>query len=94
MKSILTTIILLIGLSGTAFAEEQTVSLTVEKMFCALCPITVTKAMEQVEGVSAVEVDFETKLAVVTFDDATTGWQQVALASTNAGYPSTLLVDE
>ncbi len=94
MKSILTTIILLIGLSGTAFAEEQTVSLTVEKMFCALCPITVSKAMEQVEGVSAVEVDFETKLAVVTFDDATTAWQQVALASTNAGYPSTLLVDE
>ena len=94
MKSILTTIILLIGLSGTAFAEEQTVSLTIEKMYCALCPITVTKAMEQVEGVSAVEVDFETKLAVVTFDDATTAWQQVALASTNAGYPSTLLVDE
>ena len=94
MRSVLTIIVLLIGLSGAAFAEEQTVSLTVEKMFCALCPITVSKAMEQVEGVSAVEVDFETKLAVVTFDDATTGWQQVALASTNAGYPSTLLVDE
>ncbi len=94
MKSTLTTIALLIGLFGTAFAEEQTVTLAVEKMFCALCPITVTKAMEQVEGVSAVEVDFETKLAVVTFDDATTGWQQVARASTNAGYPSTLLVDE
>ncbi len=94
MRSVLTIIVLLIGLSGAAFAEEQTVSLTVEKMFCALCPITVSKAMEQVEGVSAVEVDFETKLAVVTFDDATTGWQQVALASTNAGYPSSLLVDE
>ncbi len=94
MRSILTTIILLIVLSGAAFAKEQTVTLAVEKMFCALCPITVSKAMEQVEGVSAVEVDFETKLAVVTFDDATTGWQQVALASTNAGYPSRLLVDE
>ena len=94
MKSILTAIALLIGLSGTAFAEEQTVTLTIEKMYCALCPITVSKAMEQVEGVSQVEVSFETKLAVVTFDDATTGWQQVALASTNAGYPSSLLVDE
>ena len=94
MKSILATITLLIGLSGTAFAEEQTVTLAVEKMFCALCPITVSKAMEQVDGVSAVEVDFKTKLAMVTFDDATTEWQQIALASTNAGYPSTLLVDE
>ncbi len=94
MRNILTTIALLIGLSGTAFAEEQTVTLTIEKMYCALCPITVSKAMEQVEGVSQVEISFETKLAVVTFDDATTGWQQVALASTNAGYPSSLLVDE
>ncbi len=94
MRNILTTITLLIGLSGTAFAEEQTVTLTIEKMYCALCPITVSKAMEQVEGVSQVEISFETKLAVVTFDDATTGWQQVALASTNAGYPSSLLVDE
>ena len=90
MKSILTTIALLIGLSGTAFAEEQTVSLTIEKMYCALCPITVSKAMEQVEGVSQVEVSFEAKLAVVTFDDAITGWEQIALASTNAGYPATL----
>lgn len=94
MKSILTAIALLIGLSGAALAEEQTVSLTVEKMYCALCPITISKAIEQVEGVSQVEVSFETKLAVVTFDDAITEWEQVALASTNAGYPATLLVSE
>ncbi len=90
MRSILTIIILLIGLSSTAFAEQQTVSLAIEKMYCALCPITVSKAMEQVEGVSQVEVSFETKLAVVTFDDAITEWEQVALASTNAGYPASL----
>ena len=90
MRSILTIIILLIGLSSTAFAEQQTVSLTIEKMYCALCPITVSKAMEQVEGVSQVEVSFETKLAVVTFDNAITEWEQVALASTNAGYPASL----
>ena len=90
MRSVLTIFILLIGLSSTAFAEQQTVSLTIEKMYCALCPITVSKSMEQVEGVSQVEVSFETKLAVVTFDDAITEWEQVALASTNAGYPASL----
>lgn len=94
MKSILTAVALLIGLSGTVFAGEQTVTLTVEKMYCALCPITITKAIEQVEGVSEVAVSFETKLAVVTFDDGITGWQQVALASTNAGYPATLRTNE
>ena len=90
MKSILTLVVLLIGLSGTAFAAEQTVTLDVDKMYCALCPVTVTKAMEGVEGVSEVEVDFGTKTAVVTFEDTTTNWEQVASASTNAGYPATL----
>ncbi len=90
MKSILTTIALLIGLSGTAFAEEQTVTFAVDKMYCALCPITVSKAMEGVEGVSGVEADYVTKLAVATYDDAITDWQEIALASANAGYPATI----
>ena len=90
MKSILTTIALLIGLSGTAFAAEQTVTFAVDKMYCALCPITVSKAMEGVEGVSKVEADYVTKLAVATYDDAVTDWQEIALASTNAGYPATI----
>ncbi len=90
MKSILTTIALLIGLSGTAFAAEQTVTFAVDKMYCALCPITVSKAMEGVEGVSRVEADYVTKLAVATYDDAITDWQEIALASANAGYPATI----
>ncbi len=90
MKSILTTIALLIGLSGTAFAAEQTVTFAVDKMYCALCPITVSKAMEGVEGVSRVEADYVTRLAVATYDDAITDWQEIALASANAGYPATI----
>ena len=35
---------LLIGLSVPVTAEEQSVTLAVDKMFCAMCPITVTKA--------------------------------------------------
>lgn len=85
---------LLAGLSGlwvvagSAWAGEQTVTLAVEKMYCALCPVTIAKAIEQVQGVSAVEVSFERKEAAVTYDDAVTTLDAIAAASTNAGYPA------
>ena len=85
---------MLIGLSVPVTAEEQSVTLAVDKMFCAMCPITVTKAMEKVDGVLSVKVDYNTKTAVVIFDDTETDWQTVALASTNAGYPARLAQDD
>ncbi|MEQ9563617.1 MAG: cation transporter, partial [Woeseiaceae bacterium] len=68
---------------------EQTVSMSIEKMTCALCPVTVRKAMERVDGVQEVKVNFDTKTAVVTFDDSTTTAADVAQASTDVGYPAT-----
>jgi periplasmic mercuric ion binding protein len=71
------------------FAAEQTVDMSIEKMTCALCPVTVRKAMEQVDGVVEVEVDYETKLATVTYDDSDTTAAEIAQASTDVGYPAT-----
>lgn len=70
-------------------AAEQTVTMDIEKMSCALCPLTVRKAMERVDGVQNVEVDFDNKTAVVTFDDSKTDASAVAQASTDVGYPAT-----
>jgi mercuric ion binding protein len=67
---------------------EQTVTFTVEKMTCAACPITVRKAMERVEGVKSVAVDFDAKTATVVFDPAVATPDQIGAASTNAGYPA------
>ena len=89
MKHILASIVLVFGLSGTAMAGKQTVTLAVAKMTCALCPLTVSTALEKVEGVSEVDVDFASKTAKVTFDNAVTDVNAVAAASTNAGYPAT-----
>lgn len=94
MRRVLLFAALLIGLSVPVAAEEQAVTLAVDKMFCAMCPITVTKAMEKVDGVSSVKVDYETRTAVVIFEDTETDWQTVALASTNAGYPARLAQDD
>lgn len=78
------------SIAGPIWAGEQTVTLAVEKMHCALCPLTVSKAIERVEGVSAVDVSFDRKEATVTYEDTITGVDDIAAASTNAGYPAHL----
>ena len=59
-------------------------------MTCSACPITVKKAISKVEGVSKVDVTFETRQAVVTFDDAKTSVQKLTKATADAGYPSSV----
>jgi mercuric ion binding protein len=82
-------LISLLLLSGSAFgAEPRTVTLGVEHMTCAACPITVRKALSQVAGVSASTVDMKTHTATVTFDPARTTPEALAAAVSNAGYPA------
>jgi mercuric ion binding protein len=75
--------------SGVVHANQQTVTLAVENMTCASCPFIVRKAMASVPGVTNVDVSYEKKIAVVTFDDAKTTVDAVAQASASAGYPAT-----
>jgi mercuric ion binding protein len=69
---------------------DETVSFSVEKMTCASCPIAVRKAMERVDGVREVKVDFDSKTAVVTFDAGMTTAEAIGAASTNVGFPATV----
>ncbi len=69
---------------------EETVSFSVEKMTCATCPIAVRKAMERVEGVKEVTVDFDSKTAVVTYDARMTDATAIGAASTDVGFPATV----
>jgi len=73
---------------ASALASPQTVTLNVSGMTCPTCPITVKKALEKVSGVSKVEVRYEKKQVLVTFDDAKTNTDALMKATTNAGYPS------
>ena len=79
-----------VSASNPAFAAQKTVVLSVPSMTCSACPITVKKAISKVEGVSKVDVTFETREAVVTFDDAKTSVQKLTKASADAGYPSSV----
>lgn len=76
--------------ASTQVAAVETKTFAIENMTCALCPVTVKKAMEGVDGVRSVEVDFNSKTATVVFDPAVTTAETIAAASTNAGYPARL----
>ena len=89
MKQLFLTTMLAIGVAA-AQAAPQTVTLDVPGMTCAACPITVKKAMSKVEGVNKVDVSYEKRQAVVTFDDAKATVQKLTQATENAGYPSTV----
>ena len=90
MNTNLLTAALLAALIGPAFAAPQTVTLSVPTMDCAVCPITVKKALTGVPGVSAAKVSFEQRQAKVTFDNARTTVEALTRATQHAGYPSTL----
>ena len=85
----------LLGLALTliatpALAATQTVTLAVPDMNCAVCPITIKKALLKVKGVKSVQVDLEQRQAAVKFDDAKTGTAALTQATTDAGYPSSV----
>ena len=87
-KSLLITALALA--SPLALAAEKTVTLSVPSMYCEMRPATVKKALSRVPGVAKVDASFETKQAVVTYDDSKASVEALTKATANAGYPSTV----
>lgn len=89
MKALL--IVLALSVFTTpVLAASKTVRLSMPSMDCPVCPITVKKALSKVVGVSRAEVNFEKRMATVTFDDSKTSVDALTRATKDAGYPSTL----
>lgn len=90
MKSFAVLLAALTIAAGAHAAGASSATLSVSNMDCATCPITVRMALEKVSGVKSAKVDFKTKLAVVSFDPATTRPEALLKAAADAGFPSTL----
>lgn len=88
MKILFASVLTAIVLGALAWASPKTVILNVPSMTCPVCPITVRKALKKVQGVSKVDVRFEKKQVLVTFDDAKTNTETLVEATKNAGFPS------
>ena len=79
-------IALLMGSAGAA--EPVRVMLDVPDMNCALCPVTVSKALKRVPGVIDVRAELSNRSAEVSYDPAKVGTTQLERAVTEAGYPA------
>lgn len=90
MKNLTAIVALAAALSTPAWAASKTVTLSVSGMTCAACPITVKKALAKLDGVQKIEVSYERREAVVTFDDAKTSAKALTKATENVGYPATV----
>lgn len=78
-------------LSHAAFAEQlQTITLDVDNMTCAVCPITVKKALQDTAGVKSAKADLATHTAQVTFDAEQVKVGALVDVVTFAGYPARL----
>ena len=77
--------------SSPAYPKIQTVTLAVPDMNCAVCPITVKKALLKVKGVKTVKVEFDQRQAKVRFDDSKTNIAALTQATAEAGYPSSVV---
>jgi len=92
MKKTLAAVLALSALVSTAAAAaERTVTLAVENMTCASCPYIVKQTLAAVPGVHNVEVSYEKKTAVVTFDDEKTGPDALTDATSGVGYPASVI---
>jgi mercuric ion binding protein len=88
MRRIFSASLFVVVLSAAA-AEPQTVVLDVPAMNCALCPVSVKKALERVPGVLEAKADLATKSAEAKYDPEKVSPEALARAVTNAGYPAT-----
>lgn len=75
---------------GQTQTSSQSVTLDIQNMTCAMCPITIRKALQGVEGVNKANVDFASKTATVAFDPLKTNSEALIKATTNAGYPASI----
>lgn len=81
-------------MSGSLSAAEQSIALSIPGMNCSVCPITVKKSLQKVEGVKLVNIIYESKIAEVSYDDQLTNINILQEATRNAGYPSYVVKDK
>lgn len=85
--------VFLLTQSGGLFAAEQSVILSIPTMDCPVCPITIKKSLQKVDGLKSAEVSFANKTATVVFDDKLTKVENFLTATENVGYPATVLTN-
>lgn len=87
-------ILLALFYSQAVFSVQQTVSLELIGMYCAMCPVTIRTALDMSDGVESVKVSRDPDKAVVVYDDAETSPEELIKVVVNAGYDATIITTQ
>jgi len=87
---LLSLLILTFLLIAVTQASEKSTTLNIPGMDCGLCPITIKKALNKVDGVNNVTISLDDRTATVMYDDTKTSADNLSAATEDAGYPSTI----
>lgn len=90
MKHAVAIIAFTLALPVFAGSAAQTVTLDVQNMTCASCPLTVRQVLKRQSGVIEAKVDLSSHSAQVKFDPVQGQAEQFAKAVTEAGFPTTV----
>ena len=77
---------LLLGTGFSAQAAPRSVTLVLEGMYCAMCPVTIKTALDFADGVDEVKVTRDPDEAVIRYDDAKTSPAKLIEVVKKSGY--------
>lgn len=65
---------------------QRSVKIKCTEMSCDACKRSITKSINQLQGIKSLDIDLETKIITVIFDDEKTDEQSILNAVIGAGY--------
>jgi copper chaperone CopZ len=71
--------------------EQKTVKFKCTEMSCQKCAKSITASVNKLPGIADINVDLDSKIITVTFDDSKTDVQTVLNAIVEAGYEADLI---
>lgn len=93
--SLIVTVIIFFAAANTSHSANkvkmETVKIKCTKMHCEGCKATIVEAVQQMDGISKIEVDLKTKMITVKFDNKKTSRGAVSAKILEAGYENEIV---
>lgn len=71
--------------------SDKTITIKCKEMSCEGCKREITRSIKTIEGITSIEINLETHLIKVSFDESKTSPKKIIEAIADAGYDSELV---
>ena len=79
------------GFKAKSSYAEKTIKIKCTEMTCDGCKRSITKSINTLKGIAKLDIDLESKIITVAFDDSKTDAQSIVNAVIEAGYNADLI---